>query len=189
MQKYYIAIVVVALIGLVAFCGDANFGSDDPVPVEIIMTPKVSDQDKYTFKDIRDEKMAMLTPIKDKIKVEFLEHSPERIVSKISGFTDITVDTGKKQYLITGNIEYLIIEQFFSIDDYGPGYIKELEGDYTITLLFDESMPQFKTLLDDEDPEVECDTDADCQDAGFPPFPGHDIKCVDGLCRYVPRNV
>ena len=83
-------------------------------------------------------------------------------------------------YIVNGYIGSLIVTQKIENGRYDLAVVNAISGNYTI-----ETLSGRAVILGDEDPPpITCDTDEECEEHLLP-MPPYEIKCVDGVCKYV----
>lgn len=177
MKKLLILCVLLAAGTMIAVSG--NFGSEKVVTAEGSSAVNTSD-DAGIRTDITGGKIVLLTPFADKIKFDVLERTSAKIKTKITGVEDFIIDTKDEMFIVKGDIEYIIVEQFIDVGEVGPAFLLEIKGNYTTTPVSGKTIMEWSRLLGDG---PECEDDEDCEKI-LPHWPGYKRVCIDGICRY-----
>lgn len=144
----------------------------------------------YDEKDILNSIISIVGPDDpDKFSIEFIKQESDTLITKWSGITDLLIEISgdsNKKLIVYGNIEYIIMEQYFLDGKISGGYLKEIKGDFIIEELNGLSYSGMLALLGDEDPR-ECRTDEECEEA-YPPKAAFHLECINGSCHYIQNN-
>jgi len=176
MKKLLLLSVLFAAGTMIAVSG--NFGNEKAVPAE--GSSGVNGQGDTGTADITGGKIVLLTPFAEKIKLETIERTDAKIITKITGVEDFIIDTQDEMFIVKGDIEYIIVEQDIDGGEVGPAFLLEIGGNYTITPVSGKTIMEWSRVLDEGD---ECEDDEDCEKI-LPNWPGYKRVCVDGKCRY-----